>query len=333
MTHSIQAEQVTVVTVTFGARQALLQGLLRECIAQGVGRIVVVDNGCSWDRSTVQEAGGNRIEVVRLAGNLGSAGGYAAGIERALAGDAQYVWLLDDDNLPEQGCLGHLLDAYLHLIPMSNGRLAVAALRVAQATAAIDYPPSRERAGSFMHFHLLDVPRKIWIRIAGGSRRRDLRALPEIVYLNEYPYSGLLFHRSTLESLGLPRRDFVLYMDDIEFTRRLRGIGGLLAVVTRARVRDLEANVSGDSQLFGALRRWDRWRSYYLHRNKVWLDNHPKRCKDRPLEYYINMTAWLSVLFMVALTTNRLSEFGVLLTAIGDGLRGRMGPNDEFPLP
>jgi GT2 family glycosyltransferase len=326
---------VTVVTVTFGKREGPLKAMVRECIAQGVGRVLIVDNGSPWDVSSIMNGlEPDRIEVIRLPANLGSAAGYAEGIKRALAAHAEYVWLLDDDNLPEQGCLPHLLSAYRSVAAtLTNGRVAVAALRVAPATVSLEYPPVSERDGSFMHFHFLDIPKKMWRRSTKGRAPRDLGSLPELMYVNEYPYSGLLFHRSTLEIIGLPRREFVLYMDDIEFTRRLQQIDGRLAVAARARILDLESNASGDARLFGALRRWDRWRSYYLHRNKVWLDNHPRRYKGRPTIYCINMAVWLSVLFVVALATNRLAEFRVLITSIKDGIRGRMGLNDAFPLP
>ena len=209
----------------------------------------------------------------------------------------------------------------------------VAALRVTQAADNPEFSLVRERAGSFMHFHLLDVPRRMWNRLFRRGAAGGHGAPAEIAYVSEYPYSGLLLHRSVLEALGLPRKDFVLYMDDIEFTRRLQTIGGALAVVAGARIRDIHLNVSGDSKLFGALRRWDLWRSYYLHRNKVWLDHHPLPCKGRPITYFVNMTVWLSVLFAVALVSNRLPQFRVLVISICDGMKGRMGLNDAFPLP
>lgn len=326
--------QVTVVTVTFGMRQDLLRRMLSHCKAQGVGRMVVVDNGSTWDvAADMQAVAECPVEVVRLARNLGSAAGYAAGMEHALRTGAQFIWLVDDDNVPEAGCLECLLRAHDSVAPQRGGRLMVAALRVTQAAGNPEFSTVRERSGSFMHFHLLDVPRRMWNRLSRRGTEGSQGAVPEIAYVSEYPYSGLLFHRSVLEALGMPRADFVLYMDDIEFTRRLRTIGGVLAVVTRARIQDLHLNVSGDARLFGALRRWDRWRSYYLHRNKVWLDHHPLPCKGRPVTYYVNMTAWLSVLLVVALVSNRLPEFRVLLTSIRDGIRGRMGLNDAFPLP
>ena len=109
----VTADQVTVVTVTYGTRAAILQRTLAACAAQGVKHAVVVDNASPGETvASVLRASAMRIERIRLERNLGSAGGYASGIERALAAGAQYIWLLDDDNIPEQDCIEELLAAW-----------------------------------------------------------------------------------------------------------------------------------------------------------------------------------------------------------------------------
>lgn len=332
---------VIVVTVTYGNRRHLLERLVRQVVAEGVGRIVVVDNGSTWDVQSIANSGEQgRIDVVQLMQNKGSAAGYAAGIKRALATHAEFIWLLDDDNVPEQGCLKTLLEGYRSLgCSDSPAMLSVAALRPDLVAIGYEYASCAPRrlSGRFINFHFLDIPAKIWRQIAKSARKnRNELALNEtsdVTYIQEAPYSGLLLHRSTIARIGLPRADFVLYMDDSEFTRRFTDSGGRLVLLRRARVLDVERNVSGDGRwIFRALRNWDNWRTYYTYRNLVWMDNHPRRYNGHSIIYRLNMVTWLCIHLFVAILTGRLREFSVLIDAVRDGDRGRMGMSEKYPL-
>ena len=107
---------VTVVTVTYGERRALLHQVLDALPAQGVSRAVVVDNGARWPvKDELAAAYGDFVDVVEMGRNTGSAGGFAAGIQRALETGAEFIWLLDDDNRPVPDCLAALSAAYQEL--------------------------------------------------------------------------------------------------------------------------------------------------------------------------------------------------------------------------
>ena len=332
----VPSERVTVVTVTYGQRTSILQRTLAACVAQGVGQVVIVDNASSGGVIVPAESKSSaRIERVRLECNLGSAGGYASGIEYALAAGAEYIWLLDDDNVPEARCLEEMLAAW-RAIALSTpvDRIFVAGFRWQRAERGSGYLADPDRRGSFIHFHVCDIPRKLISLLGWRRASKPLAAQADQIDVPEAPYGGILFHRSAVERVGGPRRDLVLYMDDIEFTRRLRSTGGKGVVATRARITEAEFVPPAHWGHFGALRTEDRWRSYYAHRNKAWLDHRPLPYKGAsPIIYYANMVVWLSVLFMVALVTNRLSEFAVLTRSIRDGLAGRLGFNPDFPLP
>ena len=304
-------------------------------------RIIVVDNGSTWDvRSIASNAEPGRVDVVQLMRNMGSAAGYAAGIERAVATDGEFIWLLDDDNIPEQGSLRVLLEAYRSLgRAESPAMLFVAALRPDLVAIGYEYTSCtpRKLSGRFVNFHFLDIPKKIWTQIVLSQRNNRKRVAqhntPDVTYIRDAPYSGLLFHRSIIGKVGLPRTDFVLYMDDTEFTRRLTDCGGRLALLHNARVFDVERNVSGDGRwIFRALRHWDDWRTYYTYRNLVWMDNHPRRHNGQTITYHLNMVTWLFIHLLVAVITGRLRQFYILIDAVHDGVRGRMGVSEKYPL-
>ena len=99
---SAPATELTLVITTFN-RSGYLRGLLESVAALEPGpvRIVVVDNASTDDTQEVIAAAASQLPVplvnVRLPVNVGGAGGFAAGVERALAEGASWLWLMDDD--------------------------------------------------------------------------------------------------------------------------------------------------------------------------------------------------------------------------------------------
>jgi rhamnopyranosyl-N-acetylglucosaminyl-diphospho-decaprenol beta-1,3/1,4-galactofuranosyltransferase len=75
--------------------------------------VLVIDNGssspasASVDRLTDESC----ATVLRLSENLGPAGGHAAGLRAFLAGPCHAAWVMDDDCVPEPGCLEAILHA------------------------------------------------------------------------------------------------------------------------------------------------------------------------------------------------------------------------------
>ena len=88
---------ITAVIVTFN-NPAMLRDLLRDLQGQSLvpERIIVVDNSTRpWaDRLAATLPG---LETVRMAANEGSAGGFHAGLQRALEGRGDAILTLDDD--------------------------------------------------------------------------------------------------------------------------------------------------------------------------------------------------------------------------------------------
>lgn len=93
---------LTLVITTYN-RSGYLSGLLKSVAALDPApeAVVVVDNASTDDTQDVirRAAAGFPVPVInlRLGTNMGGAGGFAAGTERALAEGAQWLWLMDDD--------------------------------------------------------------------------------------------------------------------------------------------------------------------------------------------------------------------------------------------
>jgi rhamnopyranosyl-N-acetylglucosaminyl-diphospho-decaprenol beta-1,3/1,4-galactofuranosyltransferase len=95
-----QDPRIVAVVVTFN-RLALVRRLLeRLASVPPIDEVVVVDNASTDGTAELLAGEYSDLEVLRLETNTGGAGGFAAGIERALTLEPDLVWLLDDDTVP-----------------------------------------------------------------------------------------------------------------------------------------------------------------------------------------------------------------------------------------
>lgn len=327
-----------IVTVTYGDRKHLLEQMIEGGLGQGLTRFVVVNNGAQWDVSELKLMFPDLdLEIVDMGSNKGSAAGFAAGIQRAYDLGVEYIWLMDDDNCPQIGCLDELLHVYARESQTTPAdRLAVLAFRPEhQADVAMGVATHRinPRANSFRGFHVLDIPYKIWRRTPWG-KPRVRGALPATVALDMAPYSGLLFHRDLIQSIGLPNADFVLYADDSEFTYRIAKKGGRTLLVTAAMIDDLESswNIKArfGNSFIGNLKGADDFRAYYSMRNGVYLDTISMRKSG--FVFWVNRVVYMMFLFLFSIALGKRERYHLLREAVDDGLSGRLGVNKAFPL-
>ena len=327
---------VCAVTITYGMREQLLRPVLLALLKEpSVWKIVVVSNAARWDvRVLASELAPGRIEVLEMGSNRGSSAAYAAGIKRACEVGTDFIWLLDDDNEPQEGALSELLSAHGRLNEeFPRDKLAVFGFRPLHHQDILTGWYRRRRPSSFWSFHVFDTPYKLWRR-ARRLRPRMRRALPFSVEMGEGPFGGLLFHRAVVERHGLPREDFVLYADDLEFTYRISSDGGALRLVPSAALADLDLAWPADRRFGRGIYAWlvmsSDARVFYGARNQSYLDSH---CyPHNRLMFWINRRVFCLVLWVLALVSRRTGRYRLVQSAIRDGLEGHLGVRPEYPL-
>ncbi len=282
------AGPVWAVLVTYN-RKELLEESLRALSAQErpPDRILVVDNASDDGTDAVLAAAGPAIEVLRLPVNVGGAGGFSAGIGCAARAGAGWVWLMDDDTIPDPGALAALLDAAAEM-----PGAAVLASRVRW----LDGSP-----------HLMNQPglRRV------GPDDAVAAAAHGLVPIRSASFVSVLVSGAEIARHGLPHAHYFIWADDLEYTARiLRDGRGYL--VPASTVLHKTAGNAGTSESTGprfafAVRNW-----LLMLRGDAWAPIElPSLAKD------------FVVMILRFLRRNRCSRESLLTVArgIGSGIR------------
>lgn len=325
--------KICAVTVTYGNRLNYLEQVLKRLLSFGqIGNVVVVNNGSSYN---VEEAlirlEDNRILLVNFQENEGSAGGYYAGILKAhTETETDFIWLLDDDNLPDLTAADELLKAWKDL--------GADAAKLALYSQRVDRALDQEFIKGKDPFKALLVPNAIlgvsyWEGLKNKFRGKNGNELPQsrnYIKVPYVPYGGFFAHRDMISLIGYPNRDFYLYVDDEDFTYRVTQTGGSIYMVPSARVKDIDitdGRVAYQAQK-GSSPLLDLWsfRMYYRVRNSVYFHN--KVSLSNPLLFALNKALFLFKLRRLSLNSGKQLEYKKFKQALEDGLKGRLGKAD-----
>lgn len=166
-------------------------------------------NVASTDDTCVYLDSCSDVTAIHLTENVGGAGGFHAGITRAVADGFDWVWCGDDDGLAAEDALEKLVSAMAETDATFLNCIVVNA-------------DDRTKPAFFMQ--------------AGGQlittveeARRDGR-----LHAGAAPFNGTLIHRSIVEELGPPCPALFIWGDELEYERRVKRAGKEVFTVTDA---------------------------------------------------------------------------------------------------
>lgn len=240
---------VVAVVVTFNRRE-LLQTTL-EGITAGTrvpDAIVVVDNAATDDTAAFLEQYQAPVttDVVRLNTNVGGAGGFVVGMERAILDHhADHVWIMDDDTEPQPAALDEALEVSEAYRRETGEAPAFIASRVVW-TDGRDHPMNRMRP-----------------RLGASEAARSTAARIGATQIRSASFVSVLIRAEEIKQHGLPIADYFIWNDDLEYTARISRDG--TALTTEASVANHHTKVFGDAGADPGPR------FYYEVRNKLWV--------------------------------------------------------------
>jgi GT2 family glycosyltransferase len=184
---------------------------------------ICVDNG-STDGSDVEvERRFPEVELIRAGANLGFAGGNNVGIERALARGADWVLLINNDAFAEPG-LADALERAARERP-DAGLLACTVLH--EDGRSIQY------AGASFDARL------------GYSGRVDTATPDALRDVGRADGAAMAASRAAIERAGMLDETLFAYVEDVEWSLRVRRAGFAVVLVPDARVRHKGSASSG----------------------------------------------------------------------------------------
>ena len=241
-------KKITAVVVTYNRKNLLI-----DCInalktqTRLPDRIIIIDNASSDDTQELFENNvkfsDNNINYFRLEENLGGAGGFAEGIRQAIAFDTEWIWLMDDDALPQSSALEELM-AVAEEPSHVYGSLAI----IAEYTA--------------WDLHLVEM---------GGGKVNRVEDIPSRARVQFLPFLGFMIHREMVERIGLPDAGFFIAADDVEYCMRAERAGAHIIVAGKSHINHPKSDlyfVKLPGKIINCLR-LPPWKRYYDVRNRL----------------------------------------------------------------
>ncbi len=299
-------EKVCAVIVTYN-RKALLRECLQAVLSQTrpPDHVLVVDNASTDGTGEMLREEFPEVEVLRLPENQGGAGGFHEGMKRAYEEGFEWIWVMDDDAFPEASALAQL---------MRYSSEAVVLVPILKNSVGSLYGVGHWKGryiGAYME------------RKEKGPFKTEL-----------FSFVGPLFHRSVFQEVGLPRKDFFLQFDDVEYSLRIRQ-KKLSVLCIPAAIIEHDYGRFKEVSLFGFLKRKRAFLSptkvYYSVRNYGWTVFRAKLSEPRLVSlgiYLVMNLRWLigDLLF----EPDRWTYLRMRVLGIWHGLVGRLGRYPAF---
>ncbi len=257
-------------------------------------QILVIDNYSQHDpRERIQQHY-PQVKTIRLPHNVGFAGGCNVGLRLALAAQAAYVLLLNNDTIVAPHFLRPLL-AYC----------------AARPTTGIAAP---------LIYHA-DKPEIIWfagghVQLSLGHCRHQRHALPTSMPTGYVTGCCMLIARPVLERIGLLDEAFFAYYEDVDFCLRARQAGFVPACVPQSIIWHKVSASTRPSQGHTS-----PLKHYLVARNRLILvKKHGRRLSV--IFFVLIINPIITTFFLLAfLLRGRWHKMAALLWGMWDGLR------------
>ncbi|MCC7668663.1 MAG: glycosyltransferase family 2 protein [Leuconostoc pseudomesenteroides] len=242
-------KKVAAAIVTYN-RLELLKEALAAVLAQTkyLSHVIVINN-LSTDGTTeyLDSLDDERVVVYHATANLGGAGGFNQAV-RVFGEKLQddFVWLMDDDTIPQPDALAHLVD---FMTEYPEAGFVNSQVR----WGSIDGNPS-------------------WMNVTAPRAFTWQRYLTETyepaVEVVNATFVSVLFSREMVAMVGLPQKEYFIWGDDMEYTNRIADIQrGYMVIKSIAVHKSKENTKPGDIVVEKDESRL--WRYNFEYRNRI----------------------------------------------------------------
>lgn len=197
-------KKVVAIVVTYN-RKKLLKECLEAIYAQTVriDTLILIDNASTDGTTEFLKENGFMdrpgFSYNLMDSNLGGSGGFYEGMKR-VSDDVDWVWIMDDDTIPNPDCLEKLLKASMFI------------KEDASFFASSVFGPENEP---------MNIPSVDFSLTENGYPNWYFNLNQKMVKIKDATFVSLLIKGSALRKCGLPCREYFIWGDDTEYTTRL----------------------------------------------------------------------------------------------------------------
>lgn len=235
--------KIAAIVVTFNRKELLKENI--KCLLEQNNEnldILIIDNNSTDGTYEYISDFMDKIHYYNTGENLGGAGGFSFGIKKAVEEKYDYLWIMDDDCMPTNNALNAFLEADEKL----NGNYGFLSSKVLWKDESIC---------------TMNIQRRTLTKNLDDFSTN----LTEIKMAS---FVSLFIKTDIVKKYGLPIKEFFIWTDDWEFTRRISKKNKCYfvseSVVVHKSKSNIPADISNDS-----IERIDRY--FYLYRNDVVL--------------------------------------------------------------
>jgi GT2 family glycosyltransferase len=181
--------------------------------------IIVLDNASDDGSVEAIQTLFPEVQLVSLTENKGYAGNNNVGVELAIQGGAEWIYVLNEDTLQAHDCIALLVQA-----GESDPQVGI----VGPMVYHHDEPRVIQSAGGLMDSH--------WRSWHSGQNQDDQGQFSQVRSVQWISGCALMIRRETVEQIGLIDERFFYYQEEIEWCLRARQAGWKILHVPQARL-------------------------------------------------------------------------------------------------
>ena len=240
-------KQIAAIVVTYNRKELLTRSIESILAQKDIECDILIIDNASTDGTRdyiLPYIRDGKIQYYNTGKNIGGAGGFHYGMKQAMKTGYKYLWIMDDDTIPEKDALKELMSAD-RVLDGKYGFLSSAVLW---------------KNGQFCKMNRQKITKNVYEKV---------HLLKEsLLPVYQATFVSLLFRRETVAVCGLPIKEFFIWGDDVEYTHRLSR-GKDCYLVGKSQVVHYTANNVGSSIAEDDSSRIDRYRYAYRNENYI----------------------------------------------------------------
>lgn len=259
-----------------------------------LNKIIIIDNNSRRAlQKKLSKVKNKKVKIIFNKNNVGVGSGYNIGIRESLKSEADVVWLLDGDAIPDKNCLKNLIEAFY-----------------------------KYGYGIFSPISIDPITKKPTIgtlRPLGLKRTLEILHKNKTIEIDSCLTAGCLIPTLIFKKIGMYREDFFIDFIDHEFALRVKKYGFKILLVPKAKIY----HSIGEFEKRIKKRLHKTYRVYFMIRNSTYTVFHIEFTFSI---FFIWFYYYFLKFFLVGLIRYKPFEFiKFFVRGLYDGIRGKLG--------